>query len=97
APTGAAREQLACSGKFDGGLRLIALRLLAPEQPERMAAALDGVSRLLVVEHSHGGQFYKYLRSCYDLPDDTRLFCRPGPLPILAAEIACQLEQWNKP
>jgi 2-oxoglutarate ferredoxin oxidoreductase subunit alpha len=97
APTGAAWEQLACSGKFDGGLRLIALRLLAPEQPERMAAALDGVSRLLVVEHSHGGQFYKYLRSCYDLPDDTRLFCRPGPLPILAAEIACQLEQWNKP
>ena len=95
APTGAARELLARSHEFDGGLRLIALRLLAPEQPGPMAKVLYGVKGILVVEQSHGGQFYRYLRSCYDLPAPTRSFCRPGPVPILAAEIAAQLQQWN--
>ena len=95
ATTGAARELLTCSREHEDNLRLIALRLLAPEQPERMAIALRGVQRVLVVEHSHGGQFYRYLRACYDLPGDTRSFCRPGPLPIHPSEIIAQLESWD--
>ncbi len=95
ATVGAARELLARSPEFDGGLRLIALRLLAPEQPGPMAKMLRGVKRILVVEQSHGAQFYRYLKSGYDLSVRMRSFCRPGPVPILAVEIATQLQQWD--
>jgi 2-oxoglutarate ferredoxin oxidoreductase subunit alpha len=67
--------------------RLVSLRLLAPAQPERLAEALAGVRRILVVEQTHSGQFYRYLRSAYDLPCETRAFHRAGPLPMRPGEI----------
>ena len=68
-------------------MRLIAPRLLAPVRPAAMIAALGGVRKLLIVEQTHSAQFYRYLRAHYDLPADTQVLNRPGPLPINAVDI----------
>ena len=75
--------------------RLVAPRLLLPTQPERLAKALHGVKRILVVEQTHSGQFYRYLRAHYDLPAPVRVFNRPGPLPITAGEIHRAITEWR--
>ena len=93
--TGAVREAIDQLGGRGIAIRLIAPRLLLPVQPERFKAALDGVSRILVVEQSHGGQFYRYLRAHYDLTADVRLLNRPGPLPIRPSEIEQAIMQWS--
>ena len=71
------------------------MRLLAPERPVEMAAALEGVKRLLVVEQSHSRQFHRYLRAAYDLQAEVRVFNRPGPLPFRPNEIIEQLNTWD--
>lgn len=76
-------------------VRVISLRLLFPLQPEKFAAALDGVQRLLIVELSHSGQFMRYLRAHYDLPRQMKAFHRAGPLNLRPAEIVQQLIVWN--
>lgn len=92
---GPVREALA--GLRDEGMavRLIAPRLLAPAQPERMAAALKNVERLLVVEQTHGAQFYRYLRAHYDLPGSVRSLSMPGPLPIRPGDLRRALLDWS--
>lgn len=89
--TGAVREAIARLDRAGRRVRLIAPRLLSPARPAQMAAALAGVSRLLVVEQSHGAQFYRYLRAHYSLPADTAVLHRPGPLPIRPGEICREL------
>ena len=93
--TGPVREALSRLNGQGEFIRLIAIRLLSPERPEDMAAALKGVKRLLVVEQSHSRQFHRYLRSAYDLPVETRVFNRPGPLPFRPNEIIEQLADWG--
>jgi len=93
--TGPVREALSRLSVQGEDIRLIALRLLAPERPEDMAAALKGVRRLLVVEQSHSKQFYRYLRAAYDLPSEIKLFNRPGPLPFSPNEIIEALADWS--
>jgi len=95
ATTGPVREALSRLRQNGENVRLIALRLLAPERPEDMARALKGVKRLLIVEQSHSRQFYRYLRSAYDLPAKNRVFNRPGPLPFRPNEIIEQLADWS--
>lgn len=90
-----AREAIALASADSIGTRLVAPRLLLPAQPERLAAALKGVKRILVVEQTHGGQFHKYLRAHYDLPAPVRVFNRPGPLPITASEIYRAIADWR--
>ncbi len=85
--TGVAREALALAARRGFRARLIAPRLLSPTRPAAMRAALEGVRRVFVVEQSHGAQFHKYLRAHYDLPADTQVLYRPGPLTIRPAEI----------
>ena len=68
------------------GVKLIALRLIAPAQPELLAAAFAGAKRVVIVEQSHSGQFWRYLRAHYDLPADIVPIARPGPLPIRPGE-----------
>jgi len=94
--TGPAREAIARSR--DDGLRvkLVSLRLLAPVQPHRLAAALDGVSRVLVVEQSHGGQFRRYLLAEHALEAEVRSLCHPGPLPLRPGEIHQELMRWSR-
>jgi 2-oxoglutarate ferredoxin oxidoreductase subunit alpha len=93
--TGAAREAVERAAADGIDARVIAPRLLMPIQPERLAAALAGVKRILVVEQTHGGQFNKYLRAHYDLPAPVRVFNRPGPLPITAGEIHRAIADWR--
>jgi len=93
--TGPVREALSRLREQGTDIRLISLRLLAPERPLEMEKALHGVKRILVVEQSHSRQFYRYLRASYDLQADTRVFNRPGPLPFRPAEIIQQLDGWN--
>ena len=93
--TGPVREALSRLKGQGVDIRLIAIRLLAPERPADMAAALKGIKRLLVVEQSHSKQFHRYLRAAYDLPAETRVFNRPGPLPFRPQEIIEQLADWG--
>jgi 2-oxoglutarate ferredoxin oxidoreductase subunit alpha len=94
--TAAVREAVARASARGAKLRLIAMRLLAPAQPEPLAAALDGVARVLVVEQNHGAQFYRYLRSMYDLPGTPASFHRPGPLPLRPGELADAILEWSR-
>ena len=88
---GAAREAIVRAAAAGVPVRLVAMRLISPAQPERLAAALDGVSRVLVLEQSHSGQFFRYLRAFYDLPGEVTSFHRPGPLPMRPGEITSRL------
>ena len=78
-----------------GGVKVkrIALRLIAPAQPARLAAALEGVKRVLVVEQNHTGQFWRFLRAHYDLPRDVVPIHCPGPLPIRPGEAFAHIQK----
>jgi 2-oxoglutarate ferredoxin oxidoreductase subunit alpha len=93
--TGAVREAISRAGNEGIAARLVAPRLLAPAQPEAFSRALDGARRVLVVEQSHGAQFYRYLRAHYELPGEVRVFHRSGPLPIRAGEIHDEIRNWR--
>ena len=86
--TGPVREAIARAAAAGVPARLVAMRLIAPALPEKLDAALDGVKHVLVVEQSHGAQFYRYLRAWFDLPGKPESFHRPGPLPLKPAELA---------
>jgi 2-oxoglutarate ferredoxin oxidoreductase subunit alpha len=73
-------------------IRVVTLRLIAPAQPRRLSHALAAAKRVLVVEQSHDGQFYHYLRSYYGLGDEAEPYYRAGPLPIRPGEVADLLE-----
>jgi 2-oxoglutarate ferredoxin oxidoreductase subunit alpha len=92
----AVREAIA-RARADGlSLRLIAMRLLAPAQPEKLAKALEGVRHVMVVEQNHGAQFYRYLRGHFDLPAKPASYHRPGPLPLRPGEVHKALTDWRK-
>jgi 2-oxoglutarate ferredoxin oxidoreductase subunit alpha len=76
-------------------IKVIALRLLLPASPEKLAAELNGIQRVLIVEQSHSRQFHYYLRAYYDIDAETRTYARPGPLPICPGEIVDQIENWS--
>ena len=94
--TGAAREAIARAAAEGIKARLVSMRLLSPAQPERFAAALAGVKRVLVVEQNHSGQLYRYLRAEYDLPGEVKSYRHPGPLPMRPGEIHQQITQWSR-
>jgi len=94
--TGAAREALARAATDGIRARLVSLRLLSPSQPERLAAALAGAKRVLVVEQNHTGQLYRYLRAEYDLPGEVKSYRHPGPLPMRPDEIHQQITEWSR-
>lgn len=68
-------------------VRIIAPRLLMPTQPDRMAEALEGVEAALVVEQSHGAQFFHYIRAFYAPECELHSMARPGPLPIRPGDV----------
>ena len=94
--TGTVREAVARAAAQGVHVRLIALRLLAPALPERLAAALAGVRQVLVVEQNHGAQLYRYLRAMHDLPGRPESFHRPGPLPLRPAELTARIVEWQR-
>jgi 2-oxoglutarate ferredoxin oxidoreductase subunit alpha len=89
--TGPVREAIDRARRDGVKVRLVALRLLAPAQPEKLAAALAGISHVIVVEQSHSAQFHRYLRAWYDLPGKVTPLHRPGPLPFRPGELHQQL------
>jgi len=80
--------------KVASKLKLIALRLLLPVRQEDMAAALDGVNHLMVIEQNHTGQLYRFLRAWYDLPADVDTVHRPGPGVFRPGEIVTRINDW---
>ena len=92
--TGPVREAVQRAAELGTAVRLIALRLLAPLQPHRMALALEGVREVIVVEQNHGGQLYRYLRGAADLPGRPATFHKPGPLPLRPGELAASIVSW---
>ena len=93
--TAAVREAASRLRLAGHAVKVIALRLLLPASPDKLAAELHGVRRALIVEQSHSRQFHLYLRAYYDIEADTRTFARPGPLPIGPGEIVEQIENWS--
>ena len=93
--TGPAREALRRFSAAGGKARLISVRLIAPVQPEKMAAALAGIKRAVVVEQSHSGQFHRMLRAFYDLPAQTVSLHQGGPLAFGPGRILDQLNAWS--
>ena len=87
------REAVAAARADGIKVRLIAIRLIAPAQPALLAAALSGVKRVLVIEQSHTGQFWRYLRAHYDLPRDVVPIHCPGPLPIRPGQVHAYIEK----
>ena len=93
---GPVREALALMAAEGIPTRLVAIRLLLPIQPERLASALKGVKRVLVVEQSHGAQFHLYLRAHYDLPGEVKSLAIPGPLMIRPDAVYHRLTHWEE-
>ena len=93
--TGVVREALhRLSSDVSRKVKLIALRLLLPVRQEEMAAALDGVNRLMVIEQNHTGQLYRLLRAWYELPENVDTLHRPGPGVFRPGEIATKINEW---
>jgi 2-oxoglutarate ferredoxin oxidoreductase subunit alpha len=93
--TAPVREALARLAQRGVDVRLVAMRLIAPIDAARVAAALAGVERVLVVEQNHGAQFYRYLRAMLDLPGKPSTFHRPGPLPLRPGELVDVILEWS--
>ena len=92
----AVREAVARARAEGHKLKLIAMRLLAPAQTERLTRALAGVRRVMVIEQNHGAQFCRYLRGHFDLPARPDSYHRPGPLPLRPGEIHLALTEWRQ-
>ncbi|MCK9987586.1 MAG: 2-oxoglutarate/2-oxoacid ferredoxin oxidoreductase subunit alpha [Azoarcus sp.] len=92
---GPAREALERLRAAGHAVKLVAVRLISPVQPEKFAEALKGVERVLVVEQSHSGQFHRYLRAQYDLPRQVKALHHPGPLAVRPGAIVEHITQWS--
>lgn len=68
-------------------VRVIAIRLLAPLQRRKLSQAMEGATRILVVEQNHGGQLFHYLRAQGVLPGRAESLAQPGPLPLRSGRI----------
>jgi len=92
--TGPLREAIATAGP-SLRLRTISLRLLAPTQPQRLAAALAGVRKALVIEQNHTGQLYKYLRAEYELSCEITSLRKAGGAQFQPGELQRHLLDWS--
>jgi 2-oxoglutarate ferredoxin oxidoreductase subunit alpha len=94
--TGPVREALSGMDGAAESFRLVSLRLLAPLQKERLAAALEGTRRLLVIEQNESGQLLGYLRGAMDLPVPAESLRKPGGQQFNPSEIRQHLEAWRR-
>lgn len=76
-------------------LRVIAIRLLAPLQRERLKGLLEASDKILVVEQNHGGQLFHYLHAEGVLPASAESLAQPGPLPLRPGRILRALSGGN--
>lgn len=92
--TGPLREALARLPALR--VKLISLRLLAPMQSARVAAALSGVRRALVVEQNHTGQLFRYLRAECDFGCALESLRKPGGSQFQPGELQQHLLEWSR-
>ena len=85
--TGAVKEAADQLNQTGDQARVIALRLLAPLQRDKILQLIDGAAKVLVVEQNHGGQLFHYLQSESVLPATAQSLAQPGPLPIRPGRI----------
>ncbi len=93
--TGAAREAIVTLADEGINARLVSLRQVSPIPFEALNNALFGADKVLIVEQSASGQFYRHLRSQMDMPDNIRQLNREGPSIISPDEIVAQIRDWN--
>ncbi|MEZ5584708.1 MAG: hypothetical protein R3F37_19820 [Candidatus Competibacteraceae bacterium] len=92
--TAPAREAAARAREAGLAVKVIALRLLLPAQPDKLHAELNEAEWVLIVEQSHSAQFYGYLRAHYTFtPAAVDVISRPGPLPIRPQDVLNRLLQ----
>ena len=94
--TGPVREAIERAREGGLAVRLVSLRLLSPAQPARLAEALEGVHKALVVEQTHSGQFLGYLKREYDLVPALSSLRKPGVLQFHPDEIHRHLLAWSQ-
>ena len=94
--TGVVREGLARARAEGLAARLISMRLLSPAQPARLASALEGVRKVLVIEQNHTGQLHRHLRAEYEVPGRMSALHRPGALQFNPGEIHRHLIEWSR-
>jgi 2-oxoglutarate ferredoxin oxidoreductase subunit alpha len=84
---GVAREAAQALRRRGREVKVIAIRLLAPLQREKLSRAIEGAGKILVVEQNHGGQLFGYLRAQGVLPGQAESLAQPGPLPLRSGRI----------
>jgi 2-oxoglutarate/2-oxoacid ferredoxin oxidoreductase subunit alpha len=94
--TGPAREAVRMLAREGRDVKLVSLRQISPFPTVALSKTLAGATRVLVVEQTHSGQFYRHVRAHMDLPPDTRQFNREGPYLIGPDEIATQIRDWSR-
>jgi 2-oxoglutarate ferredoxin oxidoreductase subunit alpha len=72
------------------GVRVIAVRLLAPLRHQALRELLVGATKVLVVEQNHSAQFFHYLHAQQVLPSSAESLARAGPIPLRPGEILAQ-------
>jgi 2-oxoglutarate ferredoxin oxidoreductase subunit alpha len=65
-------------------------------QPARLAAALEGVRKIIVIEQNHTGQLFRHLRAEYDLPGKLTSLHRPGAMQFNPGDIRRHLIEWSR-
>ena len=85
--TGAVKEAADQLNHSGSKVRVIALRMLAPLQRDKILQLIDGTAKVLVVEQNHGGQLFHYLQSESVLPGTAESLAQPGPLPLRPGRI----------
>ncbi|KUJ86189.1 2-oxoglutarate synthase [Ruegeria marisrubri] len=93
--TGAAREAIDALAAEGISARLVSLRQILPVPLKALEGALAGAKRVLFVEQSFSGQFYRHIRAHIDLPYEVRSLNREGPYIIGPDEIATQIREWK--
>jgi 2-oxoglutarate ferredoxin oxidoreductase subunit alpha len=89
---GAVREAVRRANERGQKVSAFVPQLISPFPKKEFEAFLKGVDRVLVVELSYAAQFYKYLRTCVDLPADrTRVFKRSGGKNLSVAELDAEI------
>lgn len=88
---GPAQEAARRLGADGRPTRVVSLRVLSPLPIEALARALEGATRIVVMEQNHSGQLYHHLLAHKAVPPSAESLARPGPLPFRPAEITAHL------
>jgi 2-oxoglutarate ferredoxin oxidoreductase subunit alpha len=90
---GAVKEAVQLLEKEGIDISFIIPQLIYPLPEHVIQPMIDKFDKIIVVELSHSGQFFKYLKSELHLPRDTYSYCRVGGKPFNVSEIYDMLKK----